>query len=144
MPIDQFMARITQGRIPRVPGTAVFLTRTQRDAPPVMVWHLKHNRVLHEKLFVLTVVIDLVPWVGDDGRIKVEELDYCLGDADAGTIVFDGVGVATVDGSLAARRMTRISIDGAKGGTCTFEELIGAAASLFLEHGNKRPLGVQL
>jgi KUP system potassium uptake protein len=74
VPIDAFMARITQGRIARVPGTAVFLTRTQRDAPPVMVWHLKHNRALHEKLFVLTVVIDSAPWVSDDDRLKVEEI----------------------------------------------------------------------
>jgi KUP system potassium uptake protein len=74
VPIEVFMARITQGRIPRVPGTAVFLTRTQRDAPPVMVWHLKHNRALHEKLFVLTVVIDSVPWISDDERLKVEEI----------------------------------------------------------------------
>ena len=74
VPIDVFMARITQGRIPRVPGTAVFLTRTQRDAPPVMVWHLRHNRALHEKLFVLTVVIGSVPWISDDERLKVEEI----------------------------------------------------------------------
>jgi KUP system potassium uptake protein len=74
MPIDAFMARVTQGHIPRVPGTAVFLTRTQRDAPPVMVWHLKHNRSLHEKLFVLTVAIDLVPWVDDDKRLAVQEI----------------------------------------------------------------------
>ena len=74
VPIDVFMARITQGRIPRVPGTAVFLTRTQHDAPPVMVWHLKHNRALHDKLFVLTVVIDSVPWISDDERLKVEEI----------------------------------------------------------------------
>jgi len=29
--------------------------RTQRDVLPVMVWHIKHNRALHEKLLVLTV-----------------------------------------------------------------------------------------
>jgi len=74
VPIDVFMARITRGRIPRVPGTGVFLTRTQHDAPPVMVWHLKHNRALHDKLFVLTVVIDSVPWISDDERLKVEEI----------------------------------------------------------------------
>ena len=37
MPVDEFMKKIEEGGIPRVPGTAVFLTRTQRDAPPVMV-----------------------------------------------------------------------------------------------------------
>ena len=63
MPIATFMAQIAEGRVPRVPGTAVFLTRTERDAPPVMVWHLKHNRALHERLFVLTVGTEAVPWM---------------------------------------------------------------------------------
>jgi len=74
MSVDAFMTRIREGRIPRVPGTAVFLTRTQRDAPPVMVWHLKHNRALHERLFVLTVTTESVPWVDDDTRLKVDEI----------------------------------------------------------------------
>jgi len=74
MPIATFMARITEGRIPRVPGTAVFLTRTERDAPPVMVWHVKHNRALHERLFVLTATTESVPWVDDADRLKFEEI----------------------------------------------------------------------
>jgi KUP system potassium uptake protein len=74
VPIASFMARITEGRIPRVPGTAVFLTRTERDAPPVMVWHLKHNRALHERLFVLTVTTEAVPWVEQTARLTVEEI----------------------------------------------------------------------
>jgi KUP system potassium uptake protein len=74
VPIASFMARIAEGRVPRVPGTGVFLTRTERDAPPVMVWHLKHNRALHERLFVLTVVIESVPWIGDASRLNVKEI----------------------------------------------------------------------
>jgi KUP system potassium uptake protein len=74
VPIASFMARIAAGRIPRVPGTAVFLTRTERDAPPVMVWHLKHNRALHERLFVLTVLTEAVPWIDDATRLNVEEI----------------------------------------------------------------------
>jgi KUP system potassium uptake protein len=74
MPIDQFMRRIEQDRIPRVPGTAVFLTRTQRDAPPVMVWHLIHNRALHERLFVLTVNTIPVPWNREDDRLEFAEI----------------------------------------------------------------------
>ena len=73
-PIATFMARIAEGRIPRVPGTAVFLTRTERDAPPVMVWHLKHNRALHERLFVLTVRTEAVPWIADATRVTFEEI----------------------------------------------------------------------
>jgi KUP system potassium uptake protein len=74
MPVDVFMAKIAEGHIPRVPGTAVFLTRTQRDAPPVMVWHVKHNRALHERLFVLTVITESVPWVERSRRLIVQEL----------------------------------------------------------------------
>ncbi len=74
MPIEEFMARIDRGRVPRVPGTAVFLTRTLRDAPPVMVWHLKHNRALHERLFVLTVIIQPIPWMREAERLAVEEI----------------------------------------------------------------------
>ena len=74
MPIATFMARIADGKIPRVPGTAVFLTRTEHDAPPVMVWHLKHNRALHERLFVLTVTAESVPWVEEAARLKFEEV----------------------------------------------------------------------
>jgi KUP system potassium uptake protein len=73
-PIDAFMQQIEQDRISRVPGTAVFLTRSQRDVPPVMVWHVKHNRALHERLFILTVIIQQVPWVRDDERLAFEEV----------------------------------------------------------------------
>src|SRR5579872_6683991 len=53
IPVDEFMARVKAAGVPRVPGTAVFLTRAERDTPPVMQWHVKHNRALHEHLFVL-------------------------------------------------------------------------------------------
>jgi KUP system potassium uptake protein len=74
VPVHEFMARIVEGKIPRVPGTAVFLTRTARDAPPVMVWHLKHNRALHERLFVLTIVTESVPWTRASERLAFQEL----------------------------------------------------------------------
>jgi len=74
VPIASFMAQIAEGKIPRVPGTAVFFTRTDHDAPPLMVWHLKHNRALHERLFVLTVLTETVPWIDDAARLSVEEI----------------------------------------------------------------------
>jgi len=74
VPVGAFVARITEEAIPRVPGTAVFLTRTQRDVPPVMVWHVKHNRALHQKLLVLTVTTESVPWVKDTERLTFGEI----------------------------------------------------------------------
>ena len=76
VPIDTFMAKIQKDQVPRVPGTAVFLTRTERDVPPVMVWYLKQNRALHERLFVLTVKIELVPWIRSTERLTMDEIAH--------------------------------------------------------------------
>jgi KUP system potassium uptake protein len=74
IPVDEFMRSIQSQNIPRVPGTAVFLTRTARDAPPVMIWHVKHNRALQENLFVLNVVTESIPWIKDSERLNVTEV----------------------------------------------------------------------
>jgi KUP system potassium uptake protein len=74
IPIPEFMSGIASKNVPRVPGTAVFLTRTERDTPPVMVWHVRHNRALHEHLFVLRVEILPVPWVRSRDRITIEQV----------------------------------------------------------------------
>jgi KUP system potassium uptake protein len=69
IPIEQFLAKIEW--VARVPGTAVFLTRATRDTPPVLVWHVKHNRALHQHIIALTAVIESVPWIIDDERISL-------------------------------------------------------------------------
>src|SRR5580692_7404680 len=56
-------------------------------------------------------------------RIKSEELDYCLLDADAAAIVFDEVASAAVAKATAAHRLPRIVLGAAEGGTCRFDEL---------------------
>src|SRR5882724_8347338 len=74
IPVPEFMAKIAADNVPRVPGTAVFPTRTERDTPPVMIWHVKHNRALHEHLFVLRVEILSVPWVAPANRLSIAEV----------------------------------------------------------------------
>jgi KUP system potassium uptake protein len=74
VPVDQFLKQLVDTKVARVPGTAVFLTRTERDAPPVMVWHVKHNRALHEHVFVLTTITESVPWVKTSDRLTLSEL----------------------------------------------------------------------
>jgi KUP system potassium uptake protein len=74
VPVPDFIAKIAANNVPRVSGTAVFLTRTERDTPPVMVWHVKHNRALHEHLFVLRVEILPVPWVAPGNRLSIAEV----------------------------------------------------------------------
>jgi KUP system potassium uptake protein len=77
-PAEKFLARIQAAGVPRVPGTAVFLTRTWSGVPPVMVWHVKHNRALHQYLVVVTVVTTSTPWVKPDERLTVENLGPCF------------------------------------------------------------------
>ena len=68
------MRRIKSQNIPRVPGTGVFLTRTAHDAPPVMIWHVKHNRALQENLFVLNAVTESIPRIKNSERLLVTEV----------------------------------------------------------------------
>jgi KUP system potassium uptake protein len=74
IPVPEFMRDIQSRKIPRVPGTAVFLTRTEQDTPPVMVWHVKHNRSLHEHVFVLRIEILSAPWLAARERINLTEV----------------------------------------------------------------------
>jgi KUP system potassium uptake protein len=68
VPLDTFMAKLEQDRVARVPGTAVFLTRAMRDTPPVLVWHVRHNRALQEHVLAITTQIEPVPWIDDETR----------------------------------------------------------------------------
>jgi KUP system potassium uptake protein len=74
IPVDEFMRSIKSQNIPRVPGTGVFLTRTARDVPPVMIWHVKHNRALQENLFVLNAVTETIPRIKNSERLLVTEV----------------------------------------------------------------------
>ena len=74
IPMDVFLAKLLENKIARVPGTAMFLTRAEQGAPPVMLWHVKKNRSLHEKLFILTVTSESHPWVKNAERMEVREV----------------------------------------------------------------------
>ncbi|HEY7504329.1 MAG TPA: potassium transporter Kup [Gemmatimonadales bacterium] len=72
--MDLFLADVGRREPPRVPGTAVFLTPDIGGAPPVLLHHLKHNKVLHEKVILMSVVTEEIPAVDEDERVDCEEL----------------------------------------------------------------------
>jgi len=74
IPAKEFLASVVSRNIPRVPGTAVFLTQTLSDTPPIMVWHVMRNRALHDSLLALTVVSESVPWIDDSKRLSLMEI----------------------------------------------------------------------
>ncbi len=71
--VADFLADLKARAVPRVPGTAVFLTRTTSGVPPVMVWHLRHNRALHENVVVLTILTESRPRLAAAERMSVAQ-----------------------------------------------------------------------
>ena len=73
LPLASFLARLPQSRILRVPGTAVFLTGNLDFVPNALLHNLKHNKVLHERVFFVTVRNLDVPQAAPDQRANAEE-----------------------------------------------------------------------
>ena len=74
LPMDLFLQDIKRRQPPRVPGVAVFLTSAAGGAPPVLLHHLKHNQVLHERVILLSIVTKDIPSVPEKDRIQCTEL----------------------------------------------------------------------
>ncbi len=75
VPLAELMD-ILKARPPhRAPGTAIFLTSDPDIAPVALMHNLKHNKVLHEKNIVLTVVTAETPRVREDDRIRIEPVN---------------------------------------------------------------------
>ncbi|WOK36813.1 potassium transporter Kup [Sphingomonas sp. C3-2] len=60
----------------RVPGTAVFMTSTADGVPHALLHNLKHNKVLHERVILLTVKIEDVPFVKTGERCGLKDLGH--------------------------------------------------------------------
>lgn len=74
-PLRQFIAQLDPRKLPRVQGTAVYLA-ARRETVPYALWdNLKHNKVLHERIVLLTVITERVPYVEEAGRMTLEPLD---------------------------------------------------------------------
>jgi KUP system potassium uptake protein len=73
MPVETFLKSVST-RIARVPGTAIFMTGRQQGIPSAMLHNLKHNKVMHQRNILLTVVMRSVAHVPTARRLSVEEL----------------------------------------------------------------------
>jgi KUP system potassium uptake protein len=74
MPIDEFMKRLSIAQVPRVEGTAVFLSKVTEQTPPIIIWHVAHNKALQKHVVALSMVITQTPWVEDKARLTVTNL----------------------------------------------------------------------
>ena len=74
LPLEMFVGDVANRKPARVPGTAVFMTSDPTGAPPVLLHHLKHNKVLHERVILMSVQAEEVPQVVEEDRLEVREL----------------------------------------------------------------------
>ncbi|MCG3172834.1 MAG: Low affinity potassium transport system protein kup [Myxococcota bacterium] len=72
-PLEDFMEQIRHEEPPRVKGYAVFMTSQLDMAPPVLLHHYKHNKVLHKSVILLKVQTENVPVVDLDDRITFKD-----------------------------------------------------------------------
>ena len=74
VPLPAFLDSLMRNPPVRVPGTAVFLTSTPGAVPHALLHNLAHNKVLHERVVFLTVIVEDVPWVPVKERVHIEDL----------------------------------------------------------------------
>jgi KUP system potassium uptake protein len=73
MPVKVFINSAANSAV-RVPGTAVFMTSTADGVPHALLHNLKHNKVLHERIILLTVKISNSPYVPLEKRCSLDDM----------------------------------------------------------------------
>ncbi len=70
----EIFAKSAHSSAQRVPGTAIFMASTSSGVPSALLHNIKHNKVLHERVIVLTVSIQDVPFVAEERRSSCQDL----------------------------------------------------------------------
>ena len=74
MPLEAFIAALAKDNPARVPGTAIYMARTQQGVPHALLHNLKHNKVLHERVVIMTFRTQDIPYVEPDQHVDIERL----------------------------------------------------------------------
>ena len=74
MPLESFVAMVEKENPLKVPGTAIYLSRTQQGIPHALLHNLNHNHVLHERIVLMTFRTQDVPYVDPDQHIQIDML----------------------------------------------------------------------
>jgi KUP system potassium uptake protein len=75
IPVKKYLEDLQQEPPQRVPGTAVFLTGNVVGVPQALQYQLAHNKILHERVVLLTLITENVPRVFSRSRLEIEELE---------------------------------------------------------------------
>jgi KUP system potassium uptake protein len=74
--LEDFIDSLRSGQLHRVEGTAVFLNENSREVPKILLHHLKHNQVLHERVVLLSLQTLDVPRVPESDRLQWQDLGF--------------------------------------------------------------------
>jgi KUP system potassium uptake protein len=74
LPVSDLIESLDRSKIVRVPGTAVFMTSESEGTPVVLLHHLKHNKVLHNQVILLSIIVRAEPEVPSSERVVIENL----------------------------------------------------------------------
>ena len=73
LPLEIF-AKSAKNSALRVPGTAIFMASSTVGVPSALLHNIKHNKVLHERVVILTISIADVPYVDPEARCEMADL----------------------------------------------------------------------
>jgi KUP system potassium uptake protein len=76
LPDAIFFADIATAGLPRVSGTAVFMSSATEGIPNVLLHHVKHNKALHEQVVLLSIVTQNVPFAIGNQSLRVTALGH--------------------------------------------------------------------
>ncbi|MDG0816611.1 potassium transporter Kup [Bdellovibrio svalbardensis] len=74
MPVEDFCQKILREPPLRVPGTAIYMAGDPWGVPVPLLHNLKHNRVLHQRVAILTIQTREVPFVSKKDRVSIQEV----------------------------------------------------------------------
>jgi KUP system potassium uptake protein len=76
LPMEAFLEDVGEHPKTRVPGTAVFMTSEPLGVPVVLLHHLKHNKVLHQTVILLSIRTADTPETQRNERVAIEALGH--------------------------------------------------------------------
>jgi KUP system potassium uptake protein len=73
---ELFLGQLENNRIPRVPGTAIFMSRSPDGVPTTLLHNIKHNKIVHQNVVLLTVETEEKAHLGEDERYEWQDLGF--------------------------------------------------------------------
>ncbi|MBV6478342.1 MAG: Low affinity potassium transport system protein kup [Ignavibacteria bacterium] len=71
--LENFVTEILSVRMIAIPGTAIYMASNKNGTPPPLILNIKHNRLLHKQIIILTIIIQKVPHIKNEERLQIEQ-----------------------------------------------------------------------